>query len=447
MEFINQETLEGSLMSGRLQQGIYYSEGNEPGNSFAVVFLRSTDQHHPAKIRNTLSALWNTYLKLQEGIIDGLNFDGNHLYSGNLSVLIGFGPKTFEIDGIKRTKPSYLAGQWLFREPTVGGGPILGDTGLKYADDVARNEIANDHFIIQFIGDSQLSTHRAVVETWKTLRKLERDTACAPVVMRSFHTGFSRPDKRSWLGFHDGISNIESSERTSAITIGKEKADPAEYWTINGTYMAYIRMAIDLSAWEAIPVKQQERLVGRVKSTGCPIIGIDENDRNIPVMGCPVEGTYEITDDRNKSFRSYPEENCNSNSTNMILEDSHVGRMLKAYGKDGKRTASDLIFRQGYEFLEPAERYPYFCAGLNFVSFQSDTERLYRILQYGLGRANFGGDPENPIPGSARMLLVRGCGLFFVPPNNEGQAFPGEDIFLKDTQNENDYENQPIRFM
>jgi hypothetical protein len=84
--------------------------------------------------------------------------------------------------------------------------------------------------------------------------------------------------------------------------------------------------------------------------------------------------------------------------------------------------------------------------GLNFVSFQSDTERLYKILDYGLGRANFGGDPENPVPGSTRMLFVRGCGLFFVPPFYEGQAFPGEEIFASE-DSEPDYAKRPIRYM
>lgn len=432
-----------------LQQGIYHLPGNEPGSSFAIVFLRAAYDHDSARIRNTLSALWRKYLNLQEGVVDGLNVNARHLYSGNLTVLMGYGPKIFEFDGVRKTKPNCLADQWLFREPTIGGGSVLGEAGLKYAEDVTQNEIANDHVIVQFIGDSQLATHRAVVETWKALRKLEMDSSNAPLVMRSFYMGFNRPDKRSWLGFHDGVSNIESSERSSAIMIDRDRVNPGDNWTQNGTYMAFLRISIDLDAWEQIPVKQQERLVGRIKSTGCPIVRIDENDNNVPAEGCPVEGTYEILDDGNKSFRAYPVDRLQNNFTSKsdtIIGNSHIARMLKNYDNTSGRMVSNPIFRQSYEFIEQIVNYPYFRVGLNFVSFQSDTERLYNILEYGLGRSNFGGDPENPVPGSSRMLFVRGCGLFFVPPFYEGQDFPGEEIFASE-DSDPDYAERPIRYM
>ena len=46
--------------------------------------------------------------------------------------------------------------------------------------------------------------------------------------MRSFFTGFNRPDGSGWLGFHDGVSNIRVSERLKRIQIDKRNLNPAK---------------------------------------------------------------------------------------------------------------------------------------------------------------------------------------------------------------------------
>ena len=73
--------------------------------------------------------------------------------------------------------------------------------GLKYSDEITSNNVAGAHFVFQFIGDTQLATNRPVVETWKLLRKIEMDGSSAPMGMRSFFTGFNRPDGRrlAWV--------------------------------------------------------------------------------------------------------------------------------------------------------------------------------------------------------------------------------------------------------
>ncbi len=44
-----------------------------------------------------LSLLYGTVLNLQEGVVDGLNVNARHLYSGNLTVLMGYGPKNINL--------------------------------------------------------------------------------------------------------------------------------------------------------------------------------------------------------------------------------------------------------------------------------------------------------------------------------------------------------------
>jgi deferrochelatase/peroxidase EfeB len=363
------------------------------------------------------------YSQLQKGIVPDLGIAKKNPHHGNLSVLIGYGPRFFEIEGINKKKPSYLNEEWLFQEPKSGGDPILPGVGLRYADGLTSNDISRAHFIVQFIGDTQLATNRPIVETWKLLRKIDMEGSSAPMVMRSFFTGFNRPDGRGWLGFHDGVSNIKSSERLRRIQTDRQNLNPDEYWTALGTYMAFLRMTIDLTIWESISIPDQERIVGREKTTGCPLIRADNRGNNLFAGGCPVPGTREIIEKGNERFREYRPAYVSRRVPSGMTsgsEKSHVGRML---------SIPDRIFRQGYEFLEAMDDYPYFRVGLNFVSFQSGTDKIFRIIKHGFDRVNFGGDSVKVIPGADRLLSVQAAGIFLVPPFKRGEEFPGDIVF------------------
>jgi Dyp-type peroxidase family len=419
--FINMERNYNILLrTYGLQQGIYYSHSSYPRNSFSVIFLNARAPCDPGRIRETLLQLWRMYIKLQKGIVPDLDMPKKNPHHGNLSVLMGYGPKFFEIGGLKKRKPLYLNEEWLFQEPKLGGDPILPGVGLKYADDITSNDIGNAHFIFQFIGDTQLATNRPIIETWKLLRKIDMNLSSTPMAMRSFFTGFNRPDGRGWLGFHDGVSNIKSSERLKSIQLDKRNLNPYDYWTASGTYMAFLRMTIDLSVWESISVSDQERIVGREKTTGCPLIRVDNRGTNLFVRGCPVPGTSEIIERGNERFREYRPTHIGRNVPLSNSEKSHIGRMV---------SVQDQIFRQGYEFLEAVDGYPYFRAGLNFISFQGGTDKIFRIIKHGFDRVNFGGDPVKVIPGTDKLLSVRGAGIFLVPPFSRGEEFPGDTVF------------------
>jgi deferrochelatase/peroxidase EfeB len=409
--------------NSKLQEGIYYFRGDYPRSSYSVVFLRARPPFDSLKIRQTFINLWQVHTNLKKILVSDLNLRGKDAYHRTLTVLYGYGPKFFEI-GIPKKKPRYLNDEWLFLTPTLGGSPVLPESGLRYADEVTTNDVANDHIIIQFIGETQLATHRAVVETWKFIRKTEVDESMAPMVMRTFYTGFNRPDGRSWLGFHDGVSNVRPYDRLRIISTDGGSLNRDDYWTGGGgTYLAFLRIGINLGVWEGIPVKEQERIVGRQKSTGCPLIGIGRDGKNIFAPGCPVPGTRQITEVGNERFREYGitlARNSRTDPHYSKVENSHVRRMLRA---------REQIFRQGFEYLESIDSYPYLRTGLNFVSFQGGTDKIYKAIKYGFQRVNFGGDSAEPIPGADRLLSVYAAGFFLVPPFHKGDLFPGDIIF------------------
>ena len=104
--------------------------------------------------------------------------------------------------------------------------------------------------------------NRAVVEVAKLVA-----ASRLPLELVGVQGGFQRDDGRSWLGFHDGVNNMPSSQRRIAIEAAT--ADPA--WMQGGTYMAILRVLVDLTAWHDLTRDQQELLVGRHKLTGCPL--------------------------------------------------------------------------------------------------------------------------------------------------------------------------------
>ena len=395
-----------------LQEGIYYQPGLRPGAAFAVIFLRVDSTASASAVAECIEELWRVYQGLKNGTSRDL--PGRPFPSGNLTVLLGFGVKAFSISGVSRAAPEALSNYGLFRSPLAsGGGPLLLGSGLNYSDDMKANP-ATEEVVVQFIADTQLAVRRAVVETWKCLFD---DSGSPPVLsVSAYFSGFQRDDGRSWLDFHDGVSNLNSSERYAVIAV-KPTNDPNTAWTEDGAYMAYLRIQIDLPQWRRLNPDMQSIIVGREKLSGCPLSAVDTNAIPQSVAGCPSTPGGEIGSD--DKFRETP---INPDPTIAL---SHVQRVNHHRGPV-EDPNSLRVFRQGFEFLEAWDRSPGFQAGLNFVSFQDTPERLYRILtQPGwLGNANFGGADSR-----VTLLKVLAAGVYFVPRGSDYSRFPGDNIF------------------
>ena len=72
--------------------------------------------------------------------------------------------------------------------------------------------------------------------------------------------GFRSFDERDLLGFVDGTENPEGAEALAAVVIADE--DPA---FAGGSYVVVQKYLHDLAAWDALPVEEQERAIGRTK--------------------------------------------------------------------------------------------------------------------------------------------------------------------------------------
>ena len=75
--------------------------------------------------------------------------------------------------------------------------------------------------------------------------------------------GFQYFDDRDLLGFIDGMENPADQAAIDAALIGEEDAAFA-----GGSYAIVQKYLHDLAAWNAVPVEQQEKIVGRTKLDG-----------------------------------------------------------------------------------------------------------------------------------------------------------------------------------
>ncbi|MEJ7785681.1 MAG: hypothetical protein WKF96_12825 [Solirubrobacteraceae bacterium] len=254
--------------------------------------------------------------------------------------------------------------------------------------------------------DSPAAVNCAAVEIWKLI--VDEGLPLAPAA--SFD-GFGRHDGRGWLEFHDGVSNLETDQRAAAVIAGD---DPP--WMAGGTYMAFLRLRVDLRAWRERSRTEQELVIGRDKLSGAGLSAVEVNDdgQPRPRVADPAP------ESDSPQWRDPPQ------TTDPLLEASHIHRAnqtrASAFAPGALR-----MFRQGYDYLEQLGPQGV-VVGLNFVSFQRDLRVLHEVLHLPgwLGDSNFGGLAEDGPEASPLITLAAG-GLYAVPPRE--RPFPGADLF------------------
>lgn len=73
--------------------------------------------------------------------------------------------------------------------------------------------------------------------------------------------GFKYWDRRDLLGFVDGTANPEGTPADAAVSITAEQDAPFA----GGSYVVVQKYLHDMESWNALPVEEQERVIGRTK--------------------------------------------------------------------------------------------------------------------------------------------------------------------------------------
>src|SRR5215203_3767317 len=396
-----------------LQEGLRFESGTGPPPCYRLLLLDAAPGARAAAVGRALEALTSMLRDLRRGDSRDLagqsraakaaareQFDG-------LRLLLGYGRRFFD-EEVHRprlthaTRPDFLA--YLARRPAAF-------PELPWADPETPN-VGEADLVLQLTGDSEAAVSCAAVECWKLIAD-----DVLPLSVVSSLGGFGRPDGRGWLEFHDGVSNIQSDQRLAAIEAG---GDPQ--WMRGGTYMALLRVEVDLSTWRRLERAEQELVIGRDKLSGAALTAVTRDARGRPVPVAARAPAESATAEERAAWRDPPQ------SVDPMLEASHIHRANQ--NRASPSAAGGLrMFRQGYDFLDGfREGTP--IVGLNFVSFQSDLRTLQHVLHLPgwLGDVNFGGpaEPQAGDPPSPRLLALRAGGFYAVPPR--ARPFPGAGL-------------------
>jgi deferrochelatase/peroxidase EfeB len=398
-----------------LQEGIYLERSTPPPAAWRGLFLDIAAGTTPAQSRAALAALTALLTGLQRGEMPDLaarrnGEDPGSIPSGTFTFLLGYGASFFDHErhdppltaeqrprhlvDLRRTGSAFPQIAWNTDHPVGHGGE---------AD-----------LLLQLTGVGEHAVDRAAVEVCKLI-----DDQQLPLITSGTYQGFQRDDGRSWIGFHDGVSNIEPSQRLAAVTC---PGDPD--WNQGGTYLAFLRIQVDLKAWRTLSVSAQEAIIGRDKLTGCPLEAVANAGGELSprqAANCPLSADPDWL--ARDAYFNPPE------TGDRLVEASHIHRVNQNRAA-GTTSAGHRIFRQGYEYLEDVTKDgPRL--GLNFVSFQNDLQHLQQVLGLDgwLGDVNFGG-PVDPGPGEPQpieLMSLRAGGFYAVPP--QASPFPGAGLF------------------
>ncbi len=367
-----------------LQEGLSFEPGTRPPPCYRLLLFNALAPASRRDVRRALGRVMSMLRELGTGEVRELEDQSKETKKGSvaqfegLRILLGYGRRFF--DGAVHAppltlapRPDYLA--YLSRRPAAF-------PGIPWADPDAENTAEAD-FAIQLTGEREAAVNCGAVECWKLI-----EDEGLPLAVVSTFAGFGRRDGRGWLEFHDGVSNIEASQRLVALEAG-----PDPPWMRGGTYMAFLRLGVDLAAWRRLDRATQELVIGRDKLSGAALISVERDARD------------------------------------ALLEASHVHRANQ--NRASPAASGGLrMFRQGYDFLDGfRDGAP--VVGLNFVSFQADLRSLQHVLNLPgwLGDVNFGGPatPKAGDPPSPRFVALVAGGFYALAPRAE--PFPGSDLF------------------
>ncbi len=396
---------------GRLQDGIFWRHGERPPPSLRLVLLDISADATPKQARNGLMRIVECIQQLRRGEVRDLAGQPEHTRSesaaqfAGLRLLLGFGRRLFDAEQhdpplVTVPRPDFLSYLPRSAEPF----PTLPWNG-------ARREGEAD-VLVQLTADSEAAVDAAAVDIWQVIVDHE-----LPLAVIESYPGFGRSDGRGWLGFHDGVSNLRTDERPAAMVAGQHPP-----WMADGTYLALLRLRVDLAAWRRLSRSQQELLVGRDKFSGAPLNG---TERGRSGELCPVAAPPQSA----SQAAVWADHKDPPQVTDPVLEMSHVHRANQNRAS-GSAAGGLRMFRQGYEFLDalgpdgPS-------LGLTFVSFQRDLSTVQHLLHLPgwLGDVNFGGRTQHGPgePPALRFVSLIAGGLYAVPPR--AAPFPGAAIF------------------
>ena len=234
--------------------------------------------------------------------------------------------------------------------------------------------------------DPQVAVH--------AIRNLSR-LGFGTVRVRFSQIGFGRTAKttsaqqtpRNLFGFKDGTANILAEDADALaehVWVGAGSDQP---WMEGGTYLVARRIRMQIETWDRSSLREQENVVGRIKSTGAPLSGGGEF--------------------------SEPDFAMAGSAGPLVPVDSHVA-VLHPSAHGGAR-----MLRRGFNYTDGSDGLGRLDAGLFFIAFVIDARTHFVPLQQAMS-AN---DAMN------EYLRHTSSGLYAIPPGIQPGQYLGQQLF------------------
>lgn len=297
------------------------------------------------------------------------------LSPAHLTVTVGFGRSLF-LD--EHGKPRFgLEGKLpeaLIELPHFSGDMV---EEARSGGDIVVQACAND---------PQVAVH--------AIRNLSR-LGFGTVRVRFSQIGFGRTAKttsaqqtpRNLFGFKDGTANILAEDADALaehVWVGAGSDQP---WMEGGTYLVARRIRMQIETWDRSSLREQENVVGRIKSTGAPLSGGGEF--------------------------SEPDFAMAGSAGPLVPVDSHVA-VLHPSAHGGAR-----MLRRGFNYTDGSDGLGRLDAGLFFIAFVVDARTHFVPLQQAMS-AN---DAMN------EYLRHTSSGLYAIPPGIQPGQYLGQQLF------------------
>lgn len=297
------------------------------------------------------------------------------LSPAHLTVTVGFGRSLFlDAHGKPRFGLEGKLPEALIELPHFSGDMV---EEARSGGDIVVQACAND---------PQVAVH--------AIRNLSR-LGFGTVRVRFSQIGFGRTAKttsaqqtpRNLFGFKDGTANILAEDADALaehVWVGSGSDQP---WMEGGTYLVARRIRMQIETWDRSSLREQENVVGRIKSTGAPLSGGEEF--------------------------SEPDFAMAGSAGPLVPVDSHVA-VLHPSAHGGAR-----MLRRGFNYTDSSDGLGRLDAGLFFIAFVVDARTHFVPLQQAMS-AN---DAMN------EYLRHTSSGLYAIPPGIQPGQYLGQQLF------------------
>ncbi len=296
------------------------------------------------------------------------------LHPARLTLTFGVGPTLFESNGVDRFGLASARPAALADIPAFPGDAL----------DAARS---GGDLCVQACGDDPQVLFHAIRNLTRMGRGVVRVRWSQEGFGRTSSTTTGQSTPRNLLGFKDGTDNLRAGTTELDDNVWVAAGDePA--WMVGGSYMVTRRIRNLIEVWDRSSLADQERTIGRVRSTGAPLGRTGEFDA-IDLAATDAAGEP------------------------VIDPNAHVALA-------NQDALGIHILRRGYNFTDGLDpRVGQLDAGLFFIAFQRDPRTQFVPMQRRLAASDLLNE----------YIKHVGSAVFAVPPGVAPGGWWAETLF------------------